>query len=240
MTAIVGFDTATADTAVAATRDGAVVFEIARAPAAPGGRPVHVTALLSEIEAAADALGGWESVDRIAVGVGPGSFTGLRVGIATARGLAQAAGLDLVGVGSLDAIAAGMLIAGPNVARLRLAVIDARRGELFAALFGPDGEEPWPPFVVSPGDLAERIATLPEAPVAAGDGSIRSRSILEAAGAVVFPDADPVHRVSASHICALAATGRSGENPVEPVYLRRPDAELWREQQQQKVGHGQA
>ena len=231
MSAVVGFDTATADTVVAATRDGETVFEARREPAAPGRRPVHVTALLVDIEAAAEALGGWNGVDRIAVGVGPGSFTGLRVGIATARGLAQALGMELAGVGTLAALAAGMSGVDGDSARPRLAVLDARRGELFAALHGPGGHEDWAPFVVSPEELARRLAGLSEAPLAAGDGSVRFRAILEAAGALVPPDSDPVHRVSASRICALVPDEVPGGISLEPVYLRRPDAELWREQQ---------
>jgi tRNA threonylcarbamoyladenosine biosynthesis protein TsaB len=240
MTATLGFDTATADTAVAATRDGNVVSEAVRGPAAPGGRPVHVTVLVAEIEAAAAALGGWPAVDRLAVGVGPGSFTGVRHGVATARGLAQGLDLELVGVSTLAALAAAMRRARPGPPQL--AVVDARRGELFAALYDDAGDEKWPPFAARPEELAERLAGLSESPLAAGDGSLRFRVILEAAGAVVPPDSDPVHRVSASFICGLAQGEGVGEDPVEPLYLRRPDAELWREQQakQQKAGNEQA
>ncbi len=242
MTAIVGFDTSTADTVVAATRDCDVAFESRREPIVAGGRPVHVNALLTDIEAAADSLGGWRCVDRIAVGLGPGSFTGLRVGIATARGLAQALRCDLAGVGTLAALAAGVQARSGDPAKLRLAVLDARRGEVFAGLYATNGRELWPPFVSSPEELGGRVAALPEPPPAAGDGSIRFRDILEAAGALVPPDSDPVHRVCASRICALAADEGHGETLVAPVYLRRPDAELWREQQarQQKVADEQA
>lgn len=242
MTAIVGFDTSTADTVVAATRDRDVAFSSRREPMVAGGRPVHVAALLTDLEAAADSLGGWSAVDRIAVGVGPGSFTGLRVGIATARGLAQALGCALTGVSTLATVAAGVQGGKGAPAKARLAVLDARRGEVFAGLYAADGPELWPPFVSSPEELGGRVATLSEAPLAAGDGSIRFRETLEAAGALVPPDSDPVHRVSASRICALVADGGQGETPIAPVYLRRPDAELWREQQarQQKVADEQA
>ena len=81
----IGFDTATEDTAVCATRDGEVLHESLLGLSADGS-PGHTTRLLEEVERAADAAGGWERVEAIAVGVGPGSFTGLRVGIASARG----------------------------------------------------------------------------------------------------------------------------------------------------------
>ena len=191
-------------------------------------RPRHSTALLAEVERAATAAGGWDAVDRIAVGLGPGSFTGIRIGLATARGLAASTGLPVSGVCTLDALARGMNEQASG--RSRLAVLDARRGEVFAALYAATGERLWEPLVASPEDLAERVAGLPEAPLAAGEGALRFRQELVSRGADVPDDADPVHRIAARHICALAevAAGGGGGH-LDPIYLRPPDAERWRE-----------
>lgn len=225
---ILGIDTATSDVAVALTRGPEVLFE-ARIQAGPDRRPLHSAALLEQVAAAVRAGGGWESIEAIAVGAGPGTFTGLRIGIATARALAQARDLDLAAVSSLAAIARGIEAHG----RPRLAVIDARRGEVFAALLDSSETPLWPPFVASPKALGERIGELGESTIAAGDGSLRFRPELEAAGAEVPPDADPVHRMAARHVCALAdGAPRVRPEQVSPIYLRRPDAEVWREQQQ--------
>ena len=112
----------------------------------------------------------------------------------------------------------------------RLAVLDARRGEVFAALYDAAGEELWAPFVAAPEALAERAAPLGGAAVAAGDGALRFRDQLEAAGVVVPDDGSPVHRLRARQVCRLALDAAAGRpEGIEPVYLRRPDAELWRE-----------
>jgi tRNA threonylcarbamoyladenosine biosynthesis protein TsaB len=108
---VVGFDTATADTAACAWRDGEALQE-SLLGLSPGGRPRHADSLLVEVERAADAVGGWGKVERLAVGLGPGSFTGLRIGIATARGLAAGLALPAYGVCTLDAIGRGMAEAG--------------------------------------------------------------------------------------------------------------------------------
>ncbi len=227
--AVLGLDTATAETAVAVCRDGEPVFERAAGPA-ENGRPRHAAAVLGEIEAAVVAGGGWDAVGLIAVGAGPGTFTGLRIGIATARALAQARGLPIAPVSSLAALALGIDPAGSAPERPRLALLDARRGEVFGALHRADRGVVWEPFVAAPELIAERIAELPRPPLAAGDGSLRFRAQLEAAGVDVLPDADPAHRMAARHVCALAAGIEPGRpEQVKPIYLRRPDAEVWRE-----------
>ncbi len=139
---VLGVDTATADAVVGVVADDEVLYE-ARVDPGPDGRPRHSQVLLPEIERGAEAAGGWESVDRIAVGIGPGSFTGLRIGIATTRALAQARGIPIVPVGSLTALARGIVTSPEGGGRPALPVIDARRGEAFAALVDEDGAELW-------------------------------------------------------------------------------------------------
>ena len=182
------------------------------------------------MERAAAAAGGWGAVGRIAVGLGPGSFTGLRVGIATARALGVSLGLPLAGVCTLDALgrALGERDGGGSS---RLAVLDARRDEVFAALYAASGERLWELSVCSPADLAERLEGLPAPPLGAGSGAVRFHDELVSCGVEIPNDADPVHRVAARHICALAAAGPDGGDggPLAPIYLRPPDAERWRE-----------
>lgn len=193
------------------------------------GGPRHTTALLEEIERAAHAAGGWDSVERLAVGVGPGSFTGLRVGIATAKALALSRARPLSGVGTLDALARGLGEAAGD--RDRLVVLDARRGEVAAALYPPGGEALWGPLLGTPEQLAERIAGLERAVLCGGSGAVRFRQQLTSRAVEIPDDADPAHRVAARHICALAATmaGEDESVSVAPIYLRPPDAERWRE-----------
>src|SRR5919199_5081496 len=128
--AVLGFDTATGATAVAVLLGDGTAVERRDDPA-PGERPSHAARLLELAEEALGAAGaGWDDVTRLAVGIGPGGFTGLRIGIATARALAQARALDVVPVGTLRALAAGA--ARPDAT---LAVLDARRGEAFVAAY---------------------------------------------------------------------------------------------------------
>jgi tRNA threonylcarbamoyladenosine biosynthesis protein TsaB len=225
---IVGFDTATDDTAVCALRDGEVLHE-ASVRAAEGERPAHATALLTELERAAQAAGGWAAVGRIAVGLGPGSFTGLRIGIATAKALRTGIGIEVVGVGTLDALDAGLAHrAEPGVERL--AVLDARRGEVFFALYDAAGARLWGPEVGSPTDLRLRLDARPGATLAAGSGAVRFRPELVGGGLAIPEDSDPVHRVSARHVCELAAeVAATGVGRLDPIYLRPPDADRWRE-----------
>lgn len=233
---VVAMDTATAATSVAVA-DGARVH-CARHDPATGERPGHATRLLGLLEEAMDAAGvGWAQVERLAVGVGPGSFTGLRIGIATARGLAQSRGLPLAGVSTLEALAVGaappperaFASAAPGArAAAVLAVLDARRGEAFAAAYR-DGVEIAAPAALSPAALSELAAALAPGSLAVGDGAIRFREHLEAVGIQVPADGDGRHRVNARWHCRLAEGRAAGPwVAVRPDYLRLPDAEIAR------------
>jgi tRNA threonylcarbamoyladenosine biosynthesis protein TsaB len=204
------------------------------------GRPLHATRLLEEVERAAAAAGGWGKVDLIAVGLGPGTFTGLRVGISTARGLGVSLGLPARGLCTLDALACGIQQAerssvpsggiAPKRNSAALAVLDGWRGEVFAALYAADGSRLWEPGVYRPEELAERVAGLEETPSVAGSGAVRFRHELARDGVQIADDSDPVHRVAARHVCALAAAATDPEpDGLAPIYLRPPDAERWRE-----------
>ena len=227
MSVVLGLDTATATLTVAVTRDGTVLRQSDQGPD-PEGRPRHSALLLHELESCVDAAGGWDQIGLIAVGLGPGSYTGLRIGISTARALAQAREIPIAGVSTLAAV--GLGIRGMKAAEDRdaLPVLDARRDQAFAALYAPDGDEQWPPLVADPGELADRVRDLGTNPLAAGDGSIRFREQLVAAGAEVVAAEDAAHRVMARHICALGE-GAAVSTPerIGPIYLREPDAKRW-------------
>ena len=89
-------------------------------------------------------------------------------------------------------------------------MLDARRGEVFAALYSPRGERLWEPLVATPEALAERLAELPAPPLAAGSGAVRFRHELASRDVDIPDDADPVHRVAARHVCALAEAAGTG------------------------------
>lgn len=143
-------------------------------------------------------------LEALVVGTGPGSFTGLRMGLATARALAFALDLPVAGVSTLAALAAGTPGALP--------VIDARRREVFTLVGGESA-------VLAPDALA-----LDPGTVCVGDGAVRYRGLLEQAGAEVPPADDEAHVPRARFHAALARDFGPAEL-IEPVYLRAPDAE---------------
>jgi tRNA threonylcarbamoyladenosine biosynthesis protein TsaB len=247
---VLGIDTSTPATAVA-LRLGDGSTTQARDDPVAGEHPGHATRLLAMAHDLLAGAGiGWSDLDRLAVGVGPGTFTGLRVGLATARGLAQSLSLELVGVSSLQALALPAL-ASPGAASVRsdalaggaqavLAVIDARRGEAFAAAYeaGEDGGAPVElvqPRALAPESFAGLLSTGADRDVAGnrgwtaiGDGAVRFRGSLERLGILVPPDASALHLLSAAAICRLGADGDPAAEleMLLPDYRRRPDAEI--------------
>jgi tRNA threonylcarbamoyladenosine biosynthesis protein TsaB len=197
---VLAFDTATADTVVGLTGAGEPV-ELRHEPAA-GERPGHAEQLLPLCRAALErAAIGWPQVDRIGVGVGPGTFTGLRIGVATGRALAQSAGAEVAPVSTLRALAANLEGSFP--------VIDARRGEAYVLAGGE-------PRVAAP----EELARLAGGRVAIGDGALRYADRLRDVAA------DPqLHHLRGAALCALAAEAEPiGRDALLPDYIRDPDA----------------
>jgi tRNA threonylcarbamoyladenosine biosynthesis protein TsaB len=192
---ILAFDTATDTATSALVWDGEVLGELT-------SRPVSV---LEDLDALLRRGGVRDSqVEGIAVGIGPGSFTGLRMGLVTARALAFAWDVGLAGVSTLDALAAGAPEATP--------VIDAKRREVFSL---QDGE----PVVLAPADLQVEPGRS-----YVGDGAIRYRDDLERRGGMVPPDASELHLPRARFHAELARDFGPPEQ-VEPMYLRIPDVD---------------
>lgn len=235
---VLGIDTSTSATAVALAMGDVGGGERRDDPVA-GAHPGHATKLLGMVqELLGDTGARWEQIERIAVGVGPGAFTGLRVGVATARGLAQSLAIEIVGVSSPLALADEALRDATGSAAGRvIAAIDARRGEVFAGAYEhrPEGTcELLHPRALPPQELAGMLADGDAAAgarsspwLAVGDGALRFREAFEGAGASVPADSSPLHLVRASAICHLGALAPAlGAEAVVPDYRRRPDAEL--------------
>ena len=175
----------------------------------------HAEALLPMVEAVmAEAGADWPRLDRIAVVSGPGSFTGVRIGIAAARGLALAAGCPAVGISAFAARAAGIL------ARPLAVMLDARRGEVCAQVFF-DGAPPAPPAVLAVSAAPEILP--PPVSSLAGSGAPAVASAGRAVGRTfrVLCDAGDIDLAATAILAAGADPARS---PATPLYLRPPDA----------------
>jgi tRNA threonylcarbamoyladenosine biosynthesis protein TsaB len=216
---LLGIDTSTAASSAAVLRADGRAFEQVPPVERLEQRPGHARELLPAVEETMAAAGiGFGDLAAVAVGIGPGSFTGLRIGIATARALAHAHGLSTRPVSSLAALASGV------EGRPALALIDARRGELFAGLY-EDGRELRAPWVASPERVVESVQAHGRAPLAVGDGSLRFRGLLEAAGIEVAPMDSGLHVPRATWICAIGSlVAPEPPETVLPHYLRAPDA----------------
>ena len=221
-----------------------------------GGR-AHAELLAPAIEEVCSLAGcTLGDLDGLAVDIGPGLFTGLRVGVATAKALGQALGLGVVGVTSLDVLAAGAReVAGHDRADRVVAVVDARRGEVFAAAYdftrGPSGADPDPAVVrqdrseaLTPADLARWLDGLaPAGPLlVVGDGAVRYLEILAPrtgldlglSETVAAPSPGVLARLAARRLAAGSHPVPAGE--VVPDYRRHADAKInWEERAPQRT-----
>jgi tRNA threonylcarbamoyladenosine biosynthesis protein TsaB len=215
-------DTSTASPSLALVRDEEPVAELWLSPEPGAGRRVMeaVHGLLTSVGASADDIG------EIVVGVGPGGFTGLRIGLATALGLGQALGVPVTGASSLEALGLSVGEGAPEGA-LVVPVLDARRRELFAAVYRTAGSglvEVAPPQALAPAQLAALLDELAAPAWIGGDGVAASGGALEGPGRHILPLRSRGNRVSAA---ALVARVRAGAGlPARPVYARLPDAEV--------------
>jgi tRNA threonylcarbamoyladenosine biosynthesis protein TsaB len=227
--AMVAIETATETVAVAVRTPGGVQAELALT-----GRRRHVETLTPALEhllTQVDLVPG--DLGVVAVDVGPGLFTGLRVGVAVAKGLAQALGLGVVGVTSLDILTAGA--AGAGLRGLVLACVDARRGEVFATVHevggaGVDPVERLAPGLFAPGDLVASLGRFAGAPLhAVGDGAQRYAPVLQETPGLAtvrpglsFPPPAALLDLARARLDAGAAP--VGAGAVVPLYMREADA----------------
>ena len=227
---LLGIETATRRVGVVLTSDEGMLARVELGGYADAGPPRHAERLAPAIEYCCNEIGtSLEHVSAIAVGIGPGLFTGLRVGVTTAKVLAQALRVPMIPVPSLDLLAYPLR----HARGLVVSAIDARRSEIYYALYRtvPGGVQRASEYEVgSPEDLATELEARGEEALLCGDGAL--------AYAKVFRDVELVELAGPAHVApslaALAglAVGRyqreefCGADDVLPLYLRKSDAEL--------------
>jgi tRNA threonylcarbamoyladenosine biosynthesis protein TsaB len=216
-------DTSTASPSLALVRGDAPIAELWLAPEPGSGRRVLEAAHGLLVSAGLEV----RALDGIVVGVGPGGFTGLRIGLATALGLGQALGVPVTGASSLEALALGIVAVAPDAAVVA-PVLDARRRELFAAAYrpAPGGglTELIAPSALAPDLLAAALAELDEEVWIGGEGLEAGGEALRRPGLRALAPGSPGHRLRAAELVRRVAAGAA--LPARPVYARLPDAEV--------------
>jgi len=211
---VMGLDTALQRCSVAILRDGAVLAE--RSAGMERGHAEHLAPMTKAV--LDDAGVSVTDLDRVGVVVGPGGFTGVRVALSFARGLVIGTDVPAVGVTSLAALAGN--VEAPKDA-LITPVIDARRGQVYAALFDASLNEKLSPFVAAPEEallrLQDTAGSAPVMLVGTGAGLLGNLS----AG---WTQTDAPDQIDARIVARLAGQARLSSGPPRPLYLRPPDA----------------
>lgn len=215
---LLAFDAAGRGCSAAVWRDGQVLA--ADRAAMARGQAERLVPMIDSV--LRTACVGYPELDALAVTTGPGAFTGVRIGLASARGYALALGIPAIGIGSLAAIAAGTQ-PEERAGRTLLVLIDAKRADVYAQAFQPDLRPATDPMALTPDALD---AALPAGPLLlAGDGDAGAVDTLRAAGRDLLRSraptlADP-GRIA--HLAAQEPVPTADAPPPRPVYLRPPD-----------------
>lgn len=217
---ILGIDSSTGACSIAVCRGGVVLAHLREEMTR--GQSERL-APMAETGLAAAGLG-FPDLDAIAVTRGPGSFTGLRIGLAFARGLGQALDTPVIGVTGFDAVARAVLSTDGHAGCGVAVILESRRADLFVQLFGPDGTDDGQPFALPPEEIAARLQQHDRFPLMlAGDAADKVGAVLEGVGvsvrrsAVTAPDAREVALIG------LELGAGADMPPPQPLYLRAPD-----------------
>ncbi len=223
---LLALDTATAACSAAVWDNGGVVarrFE----PMARGHAERLIPMVRDVMDEAAGGAGDFRALDAIAVTVGPGAFTGVRIGLATARALGLAAARPVVGFTTLEAVAAAQAEIGLPL----LVALETKRADLYVQVFAAGLQPQDAPAAVLPGDLPAAVPAMPIA--VCGDAAARAVTALQAAGRQAtaldgpsLPDAAVLAALASARWPEMAAACRRGGAMPQPLYLRPPDASL--------------
>jgi tRNA threonylcarbamoyladenosine biosynthesis protein TsaB len=208
---VLAIDTTLEACSASLLKDGVVLAR--RSEPMQRGHQERLAVLVDEVVRQAHA--GFHELDRIGVTTGPGSFTGLRVGLAFARGLALALGVPCVGLGTLEALAASAPSGGWTAA-----AVDARRGQIYLQIFH-DGRPHGPPEALETAAAIDRVRGLGSGPVTVvGSAAPLLKTELGHVETIEIAAPDPVA------VARLAAAAPEPAGPPSPIYLRAPDARL--------------
>jgi tRNA threonylcarbamoyladenosine biosynthesis protein TsaB len=212
---VLAFDCALEGCTVALWQDGRVLAH--RADPSPRGQAATLVPLLRAVMA--EDGGGWASLDRLAVTVGPGSFTGLRIGLAAARGIVLATAIPVAAVTTLEAVAHGLPAPIPPDARLAVAIASGR-ADLYSQLFGADLMPLGEPSAALPAEIAAAMRAAGRRWLVAGNAAAEVLAAVAAAGLDALAAEGPALPDAA--VVARLGAGRAAGPPPAPLYLRAP------------------